>query len=259
MKDEFHIDLNKHVIPFKKTGDILKKKLLNKFGREEGEKIWKNTISIYEGWCKDLPYIGGKENFQAHSFYDSVFLFAYWEALPVKESTEEFTDTVCNVFAGCDFDKELLRSGNYSDEVKENLILNANHTKLLKCVLPVYKRIFKKINTKKKNGEWNNAWALDFPEEQPEEGIRMRLVGCPVMDFAREHHYEELMPAMCNPDYMMLRKLNVSLIRPEIVAKGSKYCDQSMVGDKSELSKKYEIVKDEKGFLYSRAKEKDNG
>jgi len=258
-REHLNIDYSKHVEYQQNTKKVLLDRLCKRFGKTEGERLFEEAKHLYESWCEELPYIGGSENIQCHSFYDSLMVFAYWEVMPEgrKETVEELTDTVTLIFCGEPFDRELLKTGRFSSSFETYPVLNANRTWMLKGIFPFVKTAFKKINRKKENGEWNNAWALDFPEDQPKDGIRMRLVGCPVYDFAVKHHYEHLMPAMCNPDFMIFPKIHGSFIRPTVVAQGNPYCDQTIAGDQSDLSKRTEIHTDEKGFLYTITKEEE--
>jgi len=248
-----NIDRKKHVLYKKSTGKVLLERLTDRFGEEEGQRLWAKANHQYEEWLEGLPYIGATDNFQCHSFYDSIICLAYWDVMPEdnKETVEEFTDTISLMFAGVPFDRKLLTEGKFSDEPGHFPFINCDNTPLLKAVLPVYKRIFAKINRKKARGEWANTWALDIPEDQPKDGIRMRLIGCPVYDFAKAHHFEHLMPAMCNPDFMVFRRLGGEFIRPTVVAQGHPACDQSIVGVHSDLAARATIKTDENGILYS--------
>jgi len=255
MKNKEHLDIDYtiHVEYLQSTKKVLLRRLKERFGPSEGSRLWEEAKHRYEQWCRDLPYIGGRENNQCHSFYDSIICFAYWDVMPQdkKESVEEFTDTVSLIFCKRPFDRGLLKNGRFTSVVRSLPLINCNRRRLLKLLFPLIKLRFRKINKKKAAGEWNNAWGLDFPAEQPRDGIRMRLVGCPVSDFARAHHFEHLMPAMCNPDYEVLRPLGACFIRTTVVAQGYGYCDQTITGDKSDSARHSVIKKDENGFLYS--------
>ena len=47
---------------------------------------------------------------------------------------------------------------------------------------------------------------------------------------ARQHHYEHLMPAMCNQDYMMFKDQGDTFIRPTVIAQGYGYSLDAYTG-----------------------------
>ena len=167
--------------------------------------------------------------------------FAYWEALPEKESVEEFEETVAAVFSENGF--------SLPDWC------NANNQKLFKFAMKLIMGMFaiksKKMNRLAESGEWNNAWKLLANPDKPKEGGQMVLVGCPLYDFAKAHGYLHLMPAQCNVDYRNMRGLGITLIRPATVARGDAICDSRFVASKSETAKNYPVKKDDNGYLYN--------
>lgn len=62
------------------------------------------------------------------------------------------------------------------------------------------------------------------------------------------------MPFLCNCDHLVLNKVGASLIRCGTCVTGD-VCDDCIVGSKSELAKKYELITDENGLWLSKLQE----
>lgn len=85
---------------------------------------------------------------------------------------------------------------------------------------------------------WHNTWQFELNPEGHDEGVSVHLIGCPVFDFAKEHGYLEIMPALCHSDYKIIEPFHCKMIRYHTVANGDEYCDFWQVGDKSSAWKK---------------------
>ena len=68
-----------------------------------------------------------------------------------------------------------------------------------------------------------------------EKGIAFDLVSCPLADFARKHGYTEIMPVLCDFDYLTASLIHAHLFREHTVATGSPYCDYWYLGDKEQI------------------------
>lgn len=239
-REHLNIDYKKHVEYLPSTKKVLQERLEKRFGKAQGRILWVKTKRIYEDFVKELPYTGGSKNFMAHSLYDSIACFAYYEAMPEenRETVEEFTETVALVF-----------NGDTSKKKRNTEFLTANNKVLLKIAAGVCRLIFMPLNRKVASGKWNNAWKVKINPDKPKEGLQMVLVGCPIVDFAKKHNYMDLMPAMCNPDYENKPELGIHLIRPKTVGMGYDICDYRFVGDHSKAAAASPVRMNEKGFL----------
>ncbi|SDA28119.1 L-2-amino-thiazoline-4-carboxylic acid hydrolase [Ruminococcus sp. YE71] len=237
---KLNIDRKKHISYSRRAEKKLRERLAERYGREEQQAIWNKAVSVYESYLTDLPYIGGKKNPMASQLYDSLICFAYWEALPVKESVGEFKLTVDRVFFGQDI-KTFPRW--FSVQNQKLLDIAA----FLVGAFAEYT-----MNRHVRSGEWNNAWKLLVnPKKRPKEGLRAVLVGCPIYDFAKAHDLLFLMPAMCNGDYGSMPHLRADTIRPKTVSRGYRCCDNYIVNNESAVYDKYPVKRDKNGFLYN--------
>lgn len=95
------IDRTKH-IPYSKGAEkYLLKVLREKYGDEQGLRVFENAIVIFEDMCRnDIPFIGGKRHPMRVLAYDSIMCAACWEAEPEKPTIKEFSDIVYDVSFG---------------------------------------------------------------------------------------------------------------------------------------------------------------
>ena len=53
------------------------------------------------------------------------------------------------------------------------------------------------VEEKKAQGIWGNTWGVKGDENDPDEGVKFELVGCPLADYAKANGYMNLLPYMC--------------------------------------------------------------
>ena len=184
-----------------------------------------------------MPFIGGKKNGQAGSVYDCAALFAYYKVVPDKPTLEEFEKMNEELFM------PIMEKGHW---------VNLNNPFAMKAADFIYKTLSKK--SKKHREDWPGNYTMET--EKVHEGTKYYFRTCPIADMAKRLGYTHLMPAMCNPDYPMLKALRGGLIRTSTRACGD-YCDFWVVGSDSSLLKAYSQTRKENGYIISEPK-KDN-
>lgn len=201
---------------------------------EQALLIWEQVQLQYVKFLDTLPFLGGKKNSQAKGIYDSIALFAYYEAVPDKPELEEFAQMNNETFVPA---FEALGK-----------VVDMNW----KWVQWVEHLIFKSIEKegKKHAHDWPGNYIMHVEPFDKETGIRYSFTRCPIADFAREHGYLHLMPALCNPDYPMMEAGHGALIRENTCARGN-ICDYWIVGDKSPYLKEHPRKIDKEGYLYN--------
>ena len=89
-----------HLPISKEMETVLKRHLSAKYTQTVADDIWKNILTQYEAFTKDLPDLGGKRN--RHNgpggTYDCIALFAYYEALNHEPGMDELYEMNCEVF-----------------------------------------------------------------------------------------------------------------------------------------------------------------
>ena len=58
--------------------------------------------------------------------------------------------------------------------------------------------------------------------------------GFVMADFADKHGYTDIMPVLCDFDYLTAKLMHARLFREHTVSTGSAYCDYWYIGDRKE-------------------------
>ena len=220
-----------HLPISKEMETVLKRHLSAKYTQTVADDIWKNILTQYEAFTKDLPDLGGKRN--RHNgpggTYDCIALFAYYEALNHEPGMDELYEMNCEVFLPA-FKK---MAG----------IVNANKS--------IFRRILKLAfdMTAKADERIKDGYIMKV-EPYSRDGVRYHFDRCPVAEFAKAHGYLNIMPAFCNCDYPAMEYINAALIRKHTCA-NSDVCDYLIVGDESKTAKEHPKETDEQGYWYN--------
>lgn len=231
---DLSFDRKKHCIYSKDVKKVMIKHLQAHYRSEQVASIWEQVQLQYVTFLETLPFIGGSKNSQARGFYDSIALFAYYEAVPDKPSMEEFSKMNEEAFVPA-----------FASLGK---IINMNW----KWVQRVEHLIFKSIEKegKKHAKDWPGNYVMEVSPYDKEKGIHYVFKKCPIAEFAKEHGYLHIMSALCNPDYPMMEAAHGALIRRDTCARGRE-CDYWIVGDKSPYLKEHPRKKDSEGYEYN--------
>lgn len=124
------------------------------------------------------------------------------------------------------------------------------------CFIDLNKSFWKKlihrafVLSKKKCDRWGD-YKMSIAAYEKDGPIYYDFSSCPIAEFAEQHGLLEIMPALCNPDYMAMELLHAKLVRTTTCANGHK-CDYTIYGDQDEcLHKRPEYV-DEQGYRRNR-------
>lgn len=88
------------------------------------------------------------------------------------------------------------------------------------------------------------------PYDKENHVVRYHFLQCPNAEFAKKYNLMHVLLLFCNADYWGISQLHGTLIHQGTCGNCDK-CDYCIVDSKSPMAKKYEIVKDENGFLVS--------
>ena len=233
-ENKLQFDRKKHIIYSKAVKKVIQKHLANNYPIEQAMQIWEQVQLQYVNFLDILPFLGGKKNSQARGIYDSIALFAYYEAVPDKPQLEEFAQMNDETFV----------------PVFEALgkIVNMNWKWVQRVEHLIFKSIEKEGN--QHAHEWTKNYIMKVEPFDKETGIRYSFTRCPIAEFAKEQGYLHLMPALCNPDYPMMEAAHGGLIRTSTCATGT-CCDYWIVVDKSPYLKEHPRKKDKEGYWYN--------
>ncbi len=76
----------------------VEKWLKERYGEEEGTKLWEATSRQYNKYLEELPDYGGKKTSHALAIYGSIAIFSLYPLLPDHPPVEELQEPVTNLF-----------------------------------------------------------------------------------------------------------------------------------------------------------------
>ena len=198
---------------------LLKNSLTKRYTKEEAQILMKDTKVIYKNMLEETDDIGDN-NPMASNIYASYVFIALWKASKGKISIEELRSIT----------QELMNLG----------ILKT----VAGCVDVNKPSHMKKLENKLKNSaKWVDenpkykdiTWDFNFDSKKHEQGFYYHFTKCPIEKYCREHDLLEVLPVMCDIDFLSAKLVHATLYREQTLAKGGDKCDYWFVGDKSEI------------------------
>lgn len=230
-------DRTKHVCYTRNAKKCVQKLLRRYYDEAMAAELWEKIQLQYCEFLRDEPPMAGAKI--KVSIYDPILIFAWYKVVPVKPQLEEVQQDIFDCFMGS-FDA-LGKIFNLNRRLDNRLA----------------SRIFQKANDIRVEEirRFPDSFRMGSCSYDRENGaIRYSFTQCPNAEFAKRHHMEDVLPAMCNCDHMAMQKLHAALIRKGTCCTGA-CCDYCIVGDQNPLAKAYELVKKENGLLVSVKKE----
>ena len=133
---------------------------------------------------------------------------------------------------------------------KNNFIFSKKVEKLQEFVTHLFMGPFEKLEKIFNLNRSFDMWLIDKVFHIVGHKDRKQYLQCPNAEFAKKYNLMHVLPLFCNADYWGISQLHGTLIRQGTCGNCDK-CDYCIVGSKNPMAKKYEIVKDENGFLVS--------
>jgi len=191
----------------------------------EKEALIEKAEPIFCRMMNEAPYLGGSKNMMASNLDITVAFFAFYEASDHRIGGDAISMMVNWLAEDYKWVTPLLDMNKHS------------------YVRPLYYRIYskhaKEVEAHKAKGEWGNTWSLRINPDGRKDGIYYHMVGCPLYAFVKSHGYEEMMPYICQFDYVFEKFLHARLIRTQTEALGGDCCDYWFVPDKGEIAEQY--------------------
>lgn len=194
----------------------------------EAKQITARARELRPGLEAKAPDIGGKENMLADNVAMFILFISYYEASDHRMGGEAIDEIIADLY----------------DRLKFlGAFMNSNHTRtfgvLKKKLYKDYRGYAELVKKKQAQGEWLDTWGMVVDPNNDPESFSFTLVGCPLVKYAQEYGYMELMPHMCAVDHAYAKIMHAKLIRTHTVATGSDSCDYRYVPDRIETAKNY--------------------
>lgn len=135
------------------------------------------------------------------------------------------------------------------EEMEENLILPTfRRLKFVDCNKPFWRGLMYKAFASAKAGcdRWHDyeMHVAPFEKDKP---IYYEFTACPAAEFAIRNGLTDIMPALCNVDYVSMELIHARLVRTTTCANGCK-CDYTICGDRDDYLKEHPEYRDEAGY-----------
>ena len=233
MKDsELNFDRRCHVLYSKPCKKQILAKIALHYPQPQQEGIWTQVQRQYETYLSDWRTdLGGKKNFHngPGGNYDCIALMAYY--------------TVC---------REVTSLAEIEQMEGELFLPSFRKLKFVDCNKPFFKkRLYRAfLNAKKQCDKWGD-FQMNVAPFDPDKPIYYEFTACPTAEFAKKHDLLEVMPALCNPDFVSMELLHAKLIRKTTCSNGCK-CDYTICGDQDPYCKEHPEYRDEAGYRRNR-------
>ena len=206
---------------------MIQKYISTHYPKEICEDIFTKVQLQYVDWLKSYRTdLGGKKNFHngIGGTYDNIMIFAYYVVCKDVTDFNEIEKLYEEVFLGT-FSK----------------------LKFVDCNKKLFKKLMYKVflSAKSRCDKWHDYEMVVelYDEKGP---IRYRFTSCPVAEFAKAHDLLDIIPALCNIDYVAMEMIHARLIRTSTLGR-EEYCDYTICGDKDAYLLDYEEYRDGNG------------
>ena len=110
------------------------------------------------------------------------------------------------------------------------VFINANK---LSGIRAIHKMMLKNAEWLEKHPKYKKvSWDFNFDENKHRDGYYYHFTQCPLNSFARREGLLDVLPVMCDTDFLTAGLMHAKLHRENTLAGGGKICDYWYVGDK---------------------------
>ena len=229
MKDsQLQFDRACHTLYSKPCKAQIREKIVRHYPPAQREAVWERVQRQYVDFLKDWRTdLGGKKNFHngKGGTYDCIALMSYYVVCRTETTLSEI------------------------EEMEGALFLPAfRMLKFVDCNRPFWKKMLHRAfaASKKKCDPWGD-YQMHVAPYDPKKPIYYEFTACPVADFAAKHGLNEVMPALCNPDYAAMELIHARLVRTTTCSNGCR-CDYAICGDRDAYCRAHPEYRDEAGY-----------
>lgn len=200
----------KLLIPF------MKKSLNKRYGKEYTKELVEKADGIYRDMLNRMDDVG-EDNPMATNIYECLVVLAIWKAADGKISVNDLREICVGIMS-----MPVLKV--------VGLFINGNNKS---GVRKFSKMIHKDAAWLDEHPEYKAAsWDFNFDETKHDKGFYYHFTQCPLNNFARREGCLEVLPVMCDVDFLTAKLMHFKLHREHTLASGGKVCDYWYVGDK---------------------------
>lgn len=197
----------------------VKKSLTKRYGRQYTKELLPKADAVYRDMLSRADDIG-KDNPMSSNMYEALVFVAVWKAADGKITEDDLRG---------------IRDDVMSIPVLKlmGLYLNLNKPSGVKKLASMMKKDYDWLEEHPQYKEY--SWDFNFDESKNGEGFYYHFTKCPINTLARREGFLEILPVMCDNDYIMASLMHGKLHRDSTLAQGGTLCDYWFVGDKKEV------------------------
>ncbi|MCD7729993.1 MAG: L-2-amino-thiazoline-4-carboxylic acid hydrolase [Oscillospiraceae bacterium] len=189
--------------------------MIKKYGRKTAGEYVKKAKPIYREMLEQSDDIGAK-NPMASNIYMAFVFMAIWRAANGAVTPDDMRE-ITRELLGMELIRRLMGGMDVNKEKDMNKLKNMLH----------------------KNAKWieehheyrDKSWDFNFDETPNVNGVSYHFTRCPLCNYARVHGYMEILPVMCEMDFLTAKLYHARLYREHTLADGGDMCDYLFVGD----------------------------
>ena len=195
---------------------LVRRSLKKHYGKAFADKTMIKSKSEYRAMLERVDDIGAG-NPMASNIYMSFVFFAIYKAANGIITIKDLRMIAHEAISW----KPLKLMGSF---------VNANKPSGINAI---WKMMRKNAEWLEKNPKYKKvSWDFNFDEDKHRDGYYYHFTQCPLNSFARREGLLDVLPVMCDMDFMTAGLMHAKLHRENTLAGGGKICDYWYVGDK---------------------------
>ena len=179
------------------------------YGPELARKAYKGGKPLYRELIDRAPAIGAG-NPMAKNLYLSCVIFAMWKACDGELTSDMMREVLRALFAS-----RVVRSAAEKGDLRKPENMAKLNESLHACAAWTEERPAIKDAT----------WQFHFDDDRGGTIAHYHYTRCPINDLARQEGLMEILPVMCETDYLNLENKHARFTREHTLAEDGPYCD----------------------------------
>lgn len=195
---------------------LIRKPMNKKYGRTFTKSVLKKVEPIYKEMLSKTDDIGF-ENPMASNIYMSFVFLAIWKAADGKIKPADFKEVITEFM-------------NHPLVMKFMGGMDVNEPESMRKMAQKFRQIAQWADEHPQYKD--KTWDFHFDDSLHKDGTYYYFTRCPIEKFARENGYMEILPVICDTDFLTAKARGAVLHREQTLATGGRMCDYWFVGDK---------------------------
>lgn len=195
---------------------LIRKPMNKKYGRAFTKSVLKRVKPIYKEMLLQTEDIG-YDNPMASNIYMGYVFMAIWKAADGKIKPVDFKEVITEFM-------------NHPLVMKFMGGMDVNEPESMRKMAQKFRQIAQWADEHPQYKD--KTWDFIFDDSLHKDGTYYHFTRCPIEKFARENGYLEILPVVCDIDYLTAKARGAVLHREQTLATGGRMCDYWFVGDK---------------------------